>query len=1167
MSESSSFLGRHRLLLPLLGAIVVMGGSLLLAWRFWPRLPQPGSQTYEAYVEAFEVGTAALDSGLVREAKDHLTRAIELVPQEPAAWANRGLLALRNNQLDEAGVDFEQAYNRMPGQADLEELLGLLAEDRGKVNEAIDRFTRALQASPEDVRRLYSLSRLNEKLGPSGDTERERLLNQILELRPTSLPVLVERLQLAVRRGNRTAMSEVIARLEKLASGWQDKTRQMLETLKKEAGGNYDERDLVVRVGMLGNLLRGELGYARSAGEINPEQQGRGTALQQFLRLAPMQTEPSPPDLELRFVDEKLEGGQAIAIPPEALAITSLDGTTSTLLAAVKGEVVSLDGRKKPATVLKQGGFVVAAQGLLPVDWNNDHRTDLLLAGPQGLRWFEQDRTGQFKEVTASTKVPEALLRQGYVAAWAIDVDLDGDLDLMLASVEGPPVVLRNNADGTFTPIQPFPGTSLLRGFCWADLDADGVPDAALLDKDGKLQVYMNERGGLFRARPISEDRFLAVGVADISRESQFDLVALRNDGSLVSISDKERGKSWQVRVLGNVEQELPVGPGEGCLHAADLDRNGAIDLLWRTPRGGVAWLADGRGSFSRLPEKLPPGRLPPDILGEGQRLELVGNPAGGKLSRWMVEGSKGYHWHRVRPRGNPNGSGDQRINSYALGSEVELRSGSLHARQMVTGPVVEFGLGSRAKVSLMRFVWTNGAAQYEFDRPADEFIRVEQRLKGSCPFLFGWDGTRMAFLNDFCWSTPLGLYINAQKRGGGFQETTEWIRIRSDQLRPRDGYYDLRVNANLWETHYLDHLTLQEVDHPEGTEVYCDERFFLTPTRPTLYLTGPACPVARAWDHTGQEVTDLVRTRDERYLDRAGRGPYQGVTRDHWVEIQPGPAPEGKGPVYLIAQGWLHPTDSSINVALEQSTLPRPQPLTLEVPDGKGGWRVALPALGFPAGKNKTVVLRLDDLDGGKIPERVRLRTSMEVYWDALLIARGQDAAQVRRKTLAPTVADLRFRGILGMSRANASSPEIPHYDQIEHIRQPWRDLIGYYTRFGDVRELLNQVDDRYVILNAGDEIVLRYPASDAPPKGWVRDFVWVSDGWTKDGDFNTRFGKTVIPLPYHGMGEYEKPPRRLEDDPVYKRHAADWYTYHTRYVLPTEFERGLRPPPRRQP
>jgi hypothetical protein len=42
------------------------------------------------------------------------------------------------------------------------------------------------------------------------------------------------------------------------------------------------------------------------------------------------------------------------------------------------------------------------------------------------------------------------------------------------------------------------------------------------------------------------------------------------------------------------------------------------------------------------------------------------------------------------------------------------------------------------------------------------------------------------------------------------------------------------------------------------------------------------------------------------------------------------------------------------------------------------------------------------------------------------------------------------------------------------------------------------------------------------------------------------------VLPLPTHSRAAYDAPPRRLEDDPVYRRRRRDFDEYHTRYVTP---------------
>src|SRR6202035_547548 len=95
-------------------------------------------------------------------------------------------------------------------------------------------------------------------------------------------------------------------------------------------------------------------------------------------------------------------------------------------------------------------------EGILPLDFNYDFKTDLVLAGAGGVRFWRQDSPEKFTDVTAQTKLPSAIVNGPYRGAWAVDIEADGDLDVAMGAKEGVPLVLRNNGDGTFTAIHPF---------------------------------------------------------------------------------------------------------------------------------------------------------------------------------------------------------------------------------------------------------------------------------------------------------------------------------------------------------------------------------------------------------------------------------------------------------------------------------------------------------------------------------------------------------------------------------------------------------------------------------------------------------------------------------------------------------------------------------------
>ncbi|HEX8203979.1 MAG TPA: CRTAC1 family protein, partial [Isosphaeraceae bacterium] len=671
--------------------------------------------------------------------------------------------------------------------------------------------------------------------------------------------------------------------------------------------------------------------------------------------------------------------------------------------------------------------------------------------------------------------------------------------------------------------------------------------------------IVLNERAGQFappRPNPEAFGRLVALAFADIDSDGRMDLLAPLDDGAVLRASDGGEAGAWEVT---EVFRPTAAGGTADRLFVADVDNNGGLDLVGSGPSGGWIALGEGRGGFR--PVAAPPGlriTAVADLDGDGQ-LDLAGVTPEGRPVRATGRGTRDYHWQVVRPRA-ARIFGDGRINAFGVGGEVGVRAGLLVQTQVIAGPVLHFGLGDRPAADVVRVVWPNGTTQAEFATRADTAVLAEQRLKGSCPFVYAFDGTAVRFVTDFLWRSPLGLRINAQDTAGVAQ-TEDWVKIRGDQLVPRDGHYDVRITAELWETHYFDHVALLVADHSEGTELFVDERFARQPPPLALHATGPLRPVAYAWDDAGLDVTEVVRARDGRHLDTCGRGQFQGVTRDHWVEVElPEDAPRDR-PLVLVAQGWIHPTDSSINVALGQGRHDPPRGLALEVPTPAGDWVVARPDLGFPAGKDKTILVDLSGVFRPGAPRRLRLRTNLEIFWDALAVAAAADDTPVRTRRIAPASADLRPRGYSRMTQEDPGSPERPRYDTIVGTSQRWPDLIGYYTRFGDVRELLSGVDDRYVIANAGDELALRFPAPPPPPPGWVRDFVLIGDGWNKDGDYNTAFSQTVLPLPSHDRPAYDTPPGALEDDPVYRRYPRDWQEYHTRHVTPGVFQKRLKP------
>ena len=1127
------------------------------------------SPEYRETVRAFYRGLASLEVGLLDDAQAAFERAAALAPDEPAIRANLAVVHVGFGNEAEAAGHIEAARGLAPDSAEVRFLEAQLAGFQGRFEDAVAGYRQVIELDPDHLRARYALAQELDRAGGDAEAaEAQAQLEAIRDRRPGNLAVLVQHARVAARRQDAPALADTVERLQGMTGGWPDIAVTQLEGLSA-AVAEADLAGAQRPAQLLRNVLVRLPAFREDQARVSVSAEAIAEPLMRFLVLPSPPAIASPRDESLAYVAEPLDPGAS----DQAVVAVVPGGEEAPMLFTADGrEARRLDGPGGGSGFAFPGGAAGASptgNGLLALDWNGDYRMDVALAGPGGLRlWTREDEGEGFAEATPAPADPAGADPAGAVPAavaaldawgiWAADTEMDGDLDIVLGPNADAPAILRNNADGTWRRESPFPGVTALRDFGWGDFDLDGDPDGVLLAGDGVVHLFENRQAGRFDPAGPLELPAVAIALAagDLDADGRLDLALLDADGGLWRGSWD--GVAWETAEAASWDG-FPAGaaPGSHRLLLADFDNNGALDVLASGASGTRMWLADEGSRLETLDVAVEAEIFDAhDLTGDGL-LDLVGVQNGTPV-RLTARADAGYGWQQIRPRA-ATAAGDQRINAFGVGGEIEVRAGLLVQKQVLTGAPAHFGLGVQTQADVTRISWPNGVTQADFEFAADQVVVAEQRLKGSCPWLFAHDGSRMSFVTDFIWRSPLGLRINAQDTAD-IAFTEDRVLVRGDQLAAVDGEYDLRITADLWETHFFDHVSLLVVDHPPDTEVWVDERFARDPVSLDTVVTGPARTVTRVWDDGGADVSELVAKRDNRYVASFDEGTHQGVAEPHHLELALDEATETWDAVTLLAYGWVYPTDSSINVALGQGRHPIPRGVAMEGQDAKGGWVVLHPDLGFPAGKLKTMVVDVPRLPDGTRPRRLRLRTNLEIYWDWIAQAPRLDPGLARETRLDPAVADLGYRGYSRTALLGPRGLELPDY-AIGNHRPRWRDLVGFHTRFGDVRELLAGVDDRYVIMNAGDEMRLRFEAPPPPEAGWRRDYVLIGDGWVKDGDFNTTHAKTVGPLPSHDQPVYDPEASAvLEDDPVYRRHEDDWLNWHTRYVAPDYFLRGLR-------
>ena len=707
-----------------------------------------------------------------------------------------------------------------------------------------------------------------------------------------------------------------------------------------------------------------------------------------------------PEDLDWSFYAEILDPADpadaADPSPPAAVTFENraLEGTFSGPAAGVLALDANADGRAdllawSPAGIrLFAGGEMpAAAAGLAAVknvrsvaaaDFNNDGLPDLCIVTDAGPALYV-NTAGTF---AAS---PVALAAGSFVKAVWVDYDHDYDEDLLLVGESAR--LLRNDGRAGFsdhTADFPFVPGRAVDAVAFDLVNNTTGHDVAVSYADHAGVIYRDLLAGKYRADPLDAlpAGARSLGAQDINYDGSLDLFAAAADGPVVLLGHD-----------GPFTRAGLAGPASPSVAVADLENRALSDVV----AGGVVRRNQARGAFA------PPGATvlanavaiaTADFDNDG-RIDAAGIAADGSLHLLRNTTTTANRFIRLSLTGVRNPK-------LAAGAQVEVKTGPHYQKKTYEGVPLVFGLRGATTIDTVRITWPNGLIQNELAQPAGGAVTIKeaQRLSGSCPMIFTWDGRGFRFITDVLGVAPLG----ASSGDGTYfpVDHDEYVQIPGDALALKDGAYELRITEELHEVAFLDQVQLLALDHPAATEIFTNDKF-KAPPFPEFRLFGATArryPVA-AHDGHGRDVRSRLIARDRRYPDGFAR-TYSGVAEPHVLDLDFGAAAPDNRAV-LILNGWVDWADGSTFLAAAQED---PKGLilpSLQVKDAAGRWTTVIDDLGIPAGKPKTIAV---DLTGKfrSASREVRIVTNLCVYWDEIFLSEssavpetGTDAGQGR--------------------------------------------------------------------------------------------------------------------------------------------------------------------------
>ncbi len=1129
------------------------------------------------------------------EAEAAFQQAIKLDPNDISSYIGLTRLNILQKNYDEAEKVANDALKIKPGNVDIQLLLADVYILKGDKVNAVKLLNEIIAKNPKNATAYYALAQLDTT--SVNDEARKTYLLKVQALVPANIVPRMRLTELFAKQGKTDSSLFYLQSIKKISPAFTDAATKFYEKAAAALEANNPQAALPY-LQQFHELMKISPEYSLGADDIEiPKMVAGYFNFDTNIPVAAFDSTNNPhasdnnsikPPLTFKAISGIQGSSVQNSSNPENTVLAVADYDAQGNMFVYSSDLPQGSTNSTGYLSLNQGGTFkecVVTGGINHkgqdldatfADYDNDGYQDLFIASTTGIYVYKNKGDGTFEKVTDDIGLNNAANVHKILFA---DLDQDGDLDLYAAGKDANRF-FRNNGDGTFTEntaaMHLSGNTKGTLSMDFGDWDDDGDLDIAELAGDGSVHLINNNRHSDFNdisaSTGLSDSKFkgTALCLGDYNNDGTLDiLICGRPDGKCFLLKN-EGGHFDEDEKISEQLSNSMKGVKVYSVLFFDYDNDGHEDIIVAGigndgAKGLRLFHNDGSNGFSDATSILPASVSQAsrvaiaDFNFDGDRDIFADGPDGVQLLR--NDGGNNNNYIQVQLTGLSFGS--SKNNRLGIGAQVELKSGDLYQLKTVKGPLVEFGVGARTRVDALRIIWPNGVPQTIVDPTRKQRALEQAELKGSCPFLFTWNGKEFVFLKDMLWRSALGMPVAIHGKDTTFaysQPSKEYLLIPGDKLQPRNGRYTVKISEELWEAVFFDKAQLFAVDHPDSVDAYVDERFVAPPyPGKKIYLvSNPKLPVS-ATDGMGNNVLPKLEKYDFHYVSNFSLGKFQGVAKEHDLILDLGKDADTDS-LLLYMRGWIFPPDASINTELTQTNKYHLEPPSLQVMDKDGNWQTVIKDIGYPMGRDKMVIVNLSHKFLTAHDRRIRIRTNMQIYWDNIFFSTANVKAPINTYNLQMVNANLDFRGYsASYQKGGPFGPQWFNYNEVTK-GQKWRDLTGNYTRYGDVLPLLQKADDQYIICDGGDEVTIDFDAAHLPAlqKGWKRDFIIYSEGWVKDGDLNTAYGQTVAPLPFHDMPSY--PYGKNVHYPTDKAHREYQEKYNTRKVSTDAFRNAIK-------